>query len=321
MTSPHPVHPEHGTPSPRDRRVLRTMESSPKLGDFTQNQQETANPPSTLTLVLPLKLSYPHSVRIRFPNLPGREPSGRQVTLAIRPDAQWKAHHLITIAHSSTALYWAFMTGEANADTTPNWQNLPIPPEPSPPPTNKIHSKNRNQAAFDRYGFSTQDRATIADALKYVVIPTLTQRAKGNRKQATPAHMETYANRIKLQLDEFLKHVGQELRPTFHMATPTSTIQACRLDLVPVTKEPATPEHVPCPSIKDLLDRLSPTIAEDAAQLLDQTSFARIYDGAVWLIKPRQERYWTQAAALNDADMIFNDHMQADQPASGQPVP
>lgn len=315
MTSPHPVHPEHGAPSPRDRRVLQKMESFPKLGDFTQTQQEPEDPPSTPVLVLPIKLHHPHNVRIRFPNLPGRKPSERNTTLAIRPEAQGQAHHLITIAHSSTALYWAFMTSEGNIDATPRWEDLPVPPEPSAPQPNRTHPRNSSQVALDRYGFSAQHRATIADALKYVVIPALTQRAKGSRKQAGPDRMEAYANRIKLQLDELLKHTGQELRPTFHMATPDSPLQACRFDLVPINKDTAAPEHVPCSSINDLLDRLSPDTAEAASQLLEHTPFARVYDSAVWIIKPRQERYWTQATALNDADAIFSDHMHAAHPA------
>ena len=151
------------------------------------------------------------------------------------------------------------MTGEGSADTAPHWQNLPVPPQPAAPTPNRTHPKNRNQTAFHRYRFSTQDRATIADALKYVVIPTLTQQAKGNRKHASLSHMETYANRIKLQLDDFLKHAGQQLQPTFYIATPTSTIQARRLDLVPMTKDQATPAHVPCSNTKDLLDKLPPT--------------------------------------------------------------
>ena len=322
MTIPHPVHPEHGAPSPRDHRVLRTMESFPKLGEFTQTQRETSNPPSTPTLVLPMKLSYPHSVRIRFPDLPGRKPSERQTTLAIRPEAQDKAHHLITITHSGTALYWAFMTGEGNVDTTPDWQNLPIPPEPGTAQSNRTHSKHRNQVAFDRYGLSTQDRATIADALKYVVIPALTQRAKGSRKQADANQMEAYANRIKLQIDEILRHAGQELKPTFHMATADFNTQACQFDLIPVTKDPPAPEYVPCPNMEDILSKLSPDIASKAANHLGRTPFARVYeDTTIWMIKPRQERYWTQAAALNDADIIFKDHMEAAQPAPGQQAP
>ena len=315
MTNPHPVHPEHGAPSPRDHRVLRTMESFPKLGEFTQAQQETDGILSTPTLVLPLKLSYPHSVRIRFPNLQGRGPSNKHTTLAIRAEVQEKAHHLLTVTHSHVALYWAFMTGEGQADAVPHWQDLPVPPGPGAPPPNSIHPKHRNQAAFQRYRFSTQDSATIADALKYVVIPALTQRAKGNRKQATPAHMETYANRIKLQIDEFLRHTGQELRPTFHMATAGFNTQACQFDLVALTKDPRAPEYVPCPNMEGILSKLSPDIASKAANHLERTPFARVYDGtSIWMIKPRQERYWTEAAALNDADIIFNDHMQADQP-------
>ena len=316
MPTPHPVHPEHGAPSPRDHRVLRTMESFPKLGEFTQAQQETDSVRSTPTLVLPLKLSHPHSARIRFPNLQGRAPSNKHITLAIRTEAQEKAHHLLTVTHSHVALYWAFMTGEGDAGAVPHWQDLPVPPEPGAPPPNNIHPKDRNQAAFHRYGFSTQDRATIADALKYVVIPALTQRAKGNRKQATPAHMQTYANRIKLQIDEFLHHTGQELRPTFHMATAGFNTQACQFDLVPVTKDPPAPEYAPCTNMEDILSKLSPDIASKAANHLGRTPFARVYDDAtIWMIKPRQERCWTQATALNDADMIFNDHMQAAQPA------
>ena len=62
-----------------------------------------------------------------------------------------------------------------------------------------------------------------------------------------------------------------------------------------------------------------PNLAEATAHLLDQTTFVRIYDGGVWVIKPKQEHYWTQAAALNDVDIIFHDHMQAGQQAPEQP--
>ena len=323
MTLRQPAHAEHGIPSPRDFRVLQRMEYFPRLAEFTKpDEKSNTRRPGPPTLVLPTKLSHPHYVRIRFPDLPGREPSSRQTTLTIKPIAEKQAHHLLQTAHALSALYWAFMSTKGDPDKQPQWQDLPIPPRTGISNPEKGKRPERDHIILDSYGFSSQDRATISDAMEYVIIPTLTGRSKGNRKQADPDRMEAYANRIKIQIDEFLHHVGQELRPTFHIATSGSTVQACRFDLGPATKDspPPPPEYTACPSIEDLLRKLSPDLAGKAAEHLERTSFVRVYDGAtIWLIKPPQERYWTQATALNDADIIFNDHMQATQPAHKRP--
>ena len=321
MTLRQPAHAEHGIPSPRDLRVLQRMEYFPKLGEFTKpEEQSNTHRPGPPTLVLPAKLSHPHYVRIRFPDLPGREPSSKQTTLTIKPIAEKQSHHLLQTAHALSALYWAFMSTKGDTESQPQWQDLPIPPRTGISNPKKGQRTERDQVILNSYGFSQQDRATISDAMQYVIIPTLTGRSKGSRKQADPDRMEAYANRIKTQIDEFLKHAGQELRPTFHMATSGSTVQACRFDLIPAANDPAPPEYAACPSIEDLLRRLSPDIARRAADHLERTPFARVYDeAAIWLIKPPQERYWTQATALNDADIIFSDHMQAAQPAHNEP--
>ena len=71
--------------------------------------------------------------------------------------------------------------------------------------------------------------------------------------------------------------------------------------------------------MEDILTRLSPQTAQAAADHLARSPYARIYDGlTTWIIKPPEERHWTQAAALNDADLIFQDHMEGEQ-TNGNP--
>ena len=315
-----PVPTEHGTPSPRDLRVLHRLRHLPTLGQYARKASHPQTPAvSAHTLIVPDSLSHPHFVRIRLPNLPGRPPTPGHTALTIKLKDRSQAQHLLTILHSNTALYWAFMTTRSAPDDAVDWLGLPIPPEPQSSRNNGPSRRDQEIRVLDAYAFSAQDRATIADALDYVIVPALTGRQKGNKKQAAPQQIEAYAHRIATQLNPFLRPADLQLKATIHLATADSTIQACRLDAV-TSKQDNDTQFATCSGLQDLLARLSTELTGPTAQHLARSSYARVYDGfTTWIIKPPQEKYWTQAAALNDADIIFQDHMEGDSSSGDAP--
>ena len=211
----------------------------------------------------------------------------------------------------------------AGAHTQAPWPDLPVPPmkeadiNDQKTPDQKTPNREQTiqeQTVRERYGFSTQDKATIADALRYIIIPQLTGQPQGHLEHAGLDQMEAYRAMMARQLNPILRHANLEIQATFHMAPQGGGTQACRLDFVPLTGALPKTRTAACPTLPDLLGQISPETAAATAAHLERTPFARVYDNmTVWLIKPPQERHWTITAALNDTDLIVQDHLKSPQ--------
>ena len=62
----------------------------------------------------------------------------------------------------------------------------------------------------------------------------------------------------------------------------------------------------------DLIDQLSKDLRAQLADNLYVQRDLRVYDrDSFWIIKPAERRLWSETAALNDADAVLCEHMEA----------
>ena len=64
--------------------------------------------------------------------------------------------------------------------------------------------------------------------------------------------------------------------------------------------------------IEDILSEMAIHLQAEVADNLYVQRDLRVYDtDGFWVIKPAEARLWSQAAALNDADLIVHEHLEA----------
>ena len=64
--------------------------------------------------------------------------------------------------------------------------------------------------------------------------------------------------------------------------------------------------------LEEALAMLSPALRMGILDHLSIQRNLRVYDGqSFWIIKPSEKRLWSETAALNDADAVVREHMEA----------
>ena len=254
---------------------------------------------------------------------------------------RWLAYRLNALLNSSFPLYWAFMTGlelglgwkliEIN-----DWRGMPIPSEilePNSTPWNEVVELERRlregsdsilarqdsgavEEDLDRgihslYGLSEQETVLIQDTLQHSIDPYLKRSNAFNMPLPSVDQLRLYARRVCTQLNGMLRHVDQELTVTLCIFPNDTPLRACHFQMHRLAGEAPTDEvHVS--GIEDILGRMATHLQMEVADNLHVQRDLRVYDtDGFWIIKPAEARLWSQAAALNDADLIVQEHLEA----------
>ena len=260
--------------------------------------------------------------------------------ISIPRQRRWLAHRLNALLNSSFPLYWAFMTGlelglgwkliEIN-----DWRAMPMPSEivePNHTPWNEVieleqhlregsHSalagesraveEDLDRGIYSLYGFSEQETILIQDTLRHAIDPYLKRSKEFNMPRPSADQLQLYARRVCSQLNGMLRHVDQELTATVCIFPSHTPLRACHFRMRQLVGEASTDE-VHFDGIEDILSRMATHLQTEVADNLFAQRDLRVYDAeGFWIIKTAEARLWSQAAALNDADLIVQEHLEA----------
>ena len=253
---------------------------------------------------------------------------------------RWLANRLNALLNSSFPLYWAFMTGlelglgwkliEIN-----DWRAMPMPSEildSNSTPWNEVSELERHlrevsnsvlvgdsraveeeleRGVYSLYGFSEQEAILIQDTLRHTIDPYLMRNKELNVPLPSLDQLRLYVRRVCSQLNGMLRHVNQELTATLCIFPNHSPLRACHFRMRRLVGEVSTDEvHVE--GIEEILGRMATHLQMEVADNLYVQRDLRVYDtDGIWIIKPAEARLWSQAAALNDADLIVQEHLEA----------
>ena len=253
---------------------------------------------------------------------------------------QWLAYRLNALLNSSFPLYWAFMTGlelglgwkliEIN-----DWRGMPMPSdilEPDSAPWNEVIELERllregsdsvlaldsraveedlDRGIYSLYGFSDQETVLIQDTLRHTIDPYLKRSNVFKMPLPSVDQLRLYAIRVCSQLNGMLRHIDQELAATLCIFPNDTPLRACHFQMRRLVGEASTDE-VYVSSIEDVLGKMATHLQTEVADNLHVQRDLRVYDtDGFWIIKPAEARLWSQAAALNDADLIVQEHLEA----------
>lgn len=252
-------------------------------------------------------------------------------------ELSWLAHRINASLNSEFALYWAFMTSsqfglDRRLVEVRDWLGLPLPQSILDPDASQwedvlqFESRLRNSApdsgefarhqealdsaVYGLYRFSQQDTLLMRETVTHKILPYL-GRGKGVAVvHPTPEQLRTYTLRVCRQLNGIMSATDQKFSPTIFTFSGAERIAACRFHL-----ESGQPDHeveeVNSTEIQSLLDEMSLLLRAPVADNLYVQQDLRVYDEeATWVIKASDLRHWTEAAALHDADLIIQEHME-----------
>lgn len=178
-----------------------------------------------------------------------------------------------------------------------------------------------DQAVYRLYGLSEQEITLVEDTVRYSIDGFLLRHKLGSVTGSLGAFalpddgtLYEYASRMCKQLNAILRYADVELVPTIARFGEASPLRACRF-----TQTPQRPGRVDIPlnvvrldQVDDIVEELSQGLRAQVADNLYVQRDLRVYDrDTFWIIKLAEKRLWTETAALNDADMVLCEHMEA----------
>ena len=253
---------------------------------------------------------------------------------------RWLAYRLNAVLNSNFPLYWAFMAGLElglgwKLIEVHDWRGMPMPSEILEPDSTSWNSvieleqylrgvsdsvlpedtraveEELDRAIYSLYRFSEQETILIQDTLKHTIHPYLRRNKEYSSRHPSEVQLRSYASRICSQLNGVLRHVSEELTATLCIFPNNSPLRACHFQMRPPSGDTSINE-VYAEGIEDVLGKMATHLQTEVADNLYVQRDLRVYDtDGFWIIKPAEERLWSQAAALNDADLVVHEHLEA----------
>jgi len=166
---------------------------------------------------------------------------------------------------------------------------------------------------YRHYELSEQDIVLIEDTLKYTIQPFLDRSVGGALdalRKPTSEQLVSYAKRLCSQINGILHQPDLELSATV-LTSESQLLNACRFALQTRSETPSVVESR-LGGMEEVLEQISPHLRAKVADHLYVRRDLRVYDGSTfWIIKPAESQLWSEATALNDADIVVSEHMES----------
>ena len=250
---------------------------------------------------------------------------------------RWLARRVNAILNSELTLYWIFMTGAdigvgvRNLIEATDWFGVPMPLNILDKDVldwegvlslegalSQAYSHDADilglqaeldQAVYQLYGLSDQDMVQMRDTVLYTIHPFLSRSQSTEIDPPSGQLLNNYARRVCTQLNDILRFADNEISATICNFSRDTPLQACRFTSGQATGETSV-DSVLLQDSDALLAQISEHLRYDVSDNLFIQRDLRVYDGtSLWIVKPAEDRLWTEAAALRDADLIVAEHL------------
>ena len=252
-------------------------------------------------------------------------------------DRRWLANRVNAVLNSEFALYWTFMTATElgvgrRLIEVGDWCGVPMPEDILDPYSSAWtevieHERSLREssshlgdtdhiqelldhAVYSLYRLSRQDVVLMQDTVRHTIDPYLKGRQSMASSRPSSEQLQAYTRLVCSQLNGILRHTGKMLSATVCVFSDESSLRACHFRMRPSGDETAAVEaHYE--GIEAVLAVMSDNLRAEVADRLYVQRDLRVYDEeGFWIIKPSENRLWTEAAALNDADLVVGEHLE-----------
>lgn len=257
-------------------------------------------------------------------------------------DRLWLGNRLNALLNSDVAFYWAFMVGlelglGRRLIEVHDWCSLPVPDSiledghqswrqvldvecrlrsavaGSAGPSANIEELQEilNKEICALYDLSEQDIVLIRDTMKFTVAPYLKRKQRSCVRRPSEEQLASYADRICLQLNDLVRHDGRKLGVTAYVLPMGDGLCGVRFSMKRLA------DHRSAVRIRSaegnaILAHIGEHLRSAVADHIYVQRDLRVYDDEnFWVIKPAEDRLWSEAAALVDADLVVAEHLEA----------
>lgn len=249
-----------------------------------------------------------------------------------RRETVW-AHYLNAVLNSRLATYFLFFTssswGVERDEVKPNdLRRLPIAPLPKDDYLRRLLDLERtlrssygsdevarnamDDLVFDLYDLEDAERILVRDGVDVTLGLGVRQSQSSAGPAASLADVKQYARQLVLAFRGLLtpSRTALPVAEVYRMTGgPLCAIRLTRQSS-PVASADVEVRVIDSAPISGIFTSLSRMLQAEFGQELFSRRILRIYaDTDLYIVKPAERRYWTLAAALNDADAILSEHL------------
>ncbi len=254
------------------------------------------------------------------------------------------AHRINAVLNTKLGIYFAFLLGDSfgwhfKLIEQKDWLNVPLPKSILDLEDNRWNEviaienklceswksassseiKGLEDSLFksvcDLYELTKEERIIVEDMINYTIDHFLNRKKKKSRlrsiRSPTLKQLEKYANRLCEQLNDLLALEGKKVIYQLYELedkSPSLTLVEFR-QTSQRAKQADEPKKVK--GIEEALIKLSENVKNEISGGVYAWGHLRVYEGErLYIIKPSEERFWSESSALNDADEIIREHME-----------
>jgi hypothetical protein len=252
------------------------------------------------------------------------------------PRAKVKMAHLLNgIANSTLTNYFLFLTssvwGVERDEVKPkDVLRIPVPSYNEVHVSRIIDLENRlrttndiktvqklraelDEAVYDLYELDESERILVNDMVSVTIsLKTRRRSSKAARKPAAK-DLNAYAGECIAVMQPFLDSIDGQLIAASVLEVGDAPLRVVKFTSHPAGTLPLSDEPETGLELQSVLARIARELPARIANEVYAKRWLRIYSGEVlYVVKPAEYRYWTLAAALNDADAILAEHQEDD---------
>ncbi|MFM6269082.1 MAG: class I SAM-dependent DNA methyltransferase [Dolichospermum sp.] len=246
------------------------------------------------------------------------------------------AHYLNGVINSSIASYFIFMTSsswgiERQTIMRQDLAQLPVP-EPNEnnerlitqiieiegrlrqSPSKSVEKdlkKQLDKAVFDLYGLNDDERILVEDTTQITIDLYMNPEKSAALKKPKATELEAYTLSFMSVIEPFFDTLKERSIAADIFDIANTPLQVIKFSIVPY---PGREQIVQTIQAEDLITVLQSIAKQLPPQLGDRVFTRRnlkVYVGEnIYIIKPRQLRYWSRSAGLNDADSVLLENLR-----------
>jgi hypothetical protein len=166
------------------------------------------------------------------------------------------------------------------------------------------------------YELNENEHIIVDDMIRYTIDLYLNRKKaktmKRGIKHPTLNQLQRYADRLCKQLNSILEFEGKKLIYTAYDIRKDSSLSVVEFKQVSQKRSNQKNTTTKIEGIEELLTEISNNLQNQISERVYVWGHLRVYEGEhLYIIKPSEERFWSESASLNDSDAVIREHMEA----------
>lgn len=173
---------------------------------------------------------------------------------------------------------------------------------------------NLDEAVFDLFELDGTEKTLVRDMIGFTLDLKIRRGASRALKRPTTSDLHAYAEQTMSVIQPFLQTLnGQVMRATI-FDTGRAPLRVVKFSSADSGQPGEIVEHeLSGNDIGALLASIAGEMPQRIAECVYTQPSLRIYAGqTLYVVRPSERQFWTQAAALSDADAILAEHLEED---------